>query len=198
MEKLSPLNHCLINLINQRTKGEILWHQETDKEEIYLHLISWRKGRFANNTEVLQLLPTFTMYLKPPLPLEKFIVATILQNESVQMMDFPLCLAANPNEPTTENILLLENKFVERDWLPNDRVLGEVLENKGQVRFEVEMLNRVTLQVRVAESLTVAELMGVLVERVEVTVEDKEHYWLYKMSKETHEMVPYEGREHVG
>ena len=37
------------------------------KEEIYLHLISWRKGRFGSNTEIISLLPAFTMYLKPPL-----------------------------------------------------------------------------------------------------------------------------------
>ena len=84
------------------------------KEEIYLHLISRHKGRFGNNTEVLQLLPVFNMYLKPPpLQIEKFLV--------VYLSDIPL-LAINPNEPTTDNILLLKNEFVERDWLPNEKI----------------------------------------------------------------------------
>lgn len=50
------------------------------KEEMYLHLIGWRKGRYGNNNEVLQLLPAFTMYLKPPIHIEKFLAAAILQN----------------------------------------------------------------------------------------------------------------------
>jgi hypothetical protein len=42
---------------------------EEMKEELYLHLITWRRGRYSNNTEMIQLLTTFTMYIKPPLPI---------------------------------------------------------------------------------------------------------------------------------
>ena len=37
------------------------------KEEIYLHLIGWQRGRHGGNREMVELLPVFTMYLKPPL-----------------------------------------------------------------------------------------------------------------------------------
>lgn len=79
------------------------------KEELYLHLISWRRGRYNNNTELLQLIPAFTMYIKPPLQIEKFLVAAILQNDFLDLQDLPLCLATNPNEKTTESVLLLES-----------------------------------------------------------------------------------------
>jgi hypothetical protein len=67
------------------------------KEELYLHLISWRRGRYGNNTELIELIPTFTMYIKPPLQIEKFLVAAILQNDYLDLQDLPLCLATNPN-----------------------------------------------------------------------------------------------------
>jgi len=44
-----------------------------------------------------------------------------------------MCLATNPNEPTSDNALLIENEFVERDWNPNDFLLCELLEKKGKV-----------------------------------------------------------------
>lgn len=47
------------------------------------------------------------MYLKPPLQIEKFIVAAILLNDSVDLSDFPLCLVTNPNIPTGDNLLIL-------------------------------------------------------------------------------------------
>jgi hypothetical protein len=50
----------------------------------------------------------------------------------------------------------------------------------------------------VAESKTVAELMGQIVEGMEMAVDDREHFWLYKFNKETLEITPYESREHVG
>ena len=155
------------------------------KEEIYLHFISWRKGRFGNNTEMLQLLPAFTMYLKPPPQIEKFIVAAILQNEHVQLADIPLCLATNLNDPTSDRVLILENDFVERDWLPSDKIYCELFENKGQVTFDVEMLDKNTISIQVGESKTVAELMVLLVDCIEMTAEDKHHFWLYKINKET-------------
>jgi hypothetical protein len=49
------------------------------------------------------------MYLKPPLQIEKFLVASILQNDNVLLIDIPLCLATNPNEPTNDNVFLLES-----------------------------------------------------------------------------------------
>ena len=71
------------------------------KEEIYLHLIGWQRGRNGGNREIVELLPVFTMYLKPPLQIEKYLLAAILQNESIDLQDYPLCLSTNPNEPTT-------------------------------------------------------------------------------------------------
>lgn len=49
------------------------------------------------------------MYIKPPLQIEKFLVAAILQNDFLDLQDLPLCLATNPNEKTTESVMLLEN-----------------------------------------------------------------------------------------
>jgi hypothetical protein len=31
-----------------------------------------------------------------------------------------------------------------------------------------------------------------------MSCEDKQHFWLYKFSKENQELIPYESREHVG
>jgi len=40
--------------------------------------------------------------------------------------------------------------------------------------------------------------MVVLVDSIEMTAEDKQHFWLYKLSRETQDIIPYESREHVG
>lgn len=53
-------------------------YPEEIKEEIYLHLIGWRKGRYGKNHEVMELIPWMTMYLKPPIQLEKYLVASVL------------------------------------------------------------------------------------------------------------------------
>ena len=66
------------------------------------------------------------MYLKPPLQIEKYLVAAILQNNAVSLAEIPLCLATNPNEPTGDNVMHLESEFVERDWLPTDKVYTEL------------------------------------------------------------------------
>ncbi len=42
-------------------------YPEEIKEELYLHLIGWRKGKYGKNTEILELIPWLTMYLKPPI-----------------------------------------------------------------------------------------------------------------------------------
>jgi hypothetical protein len=60
-------------------------------------------------------------------------VAAILQNDFLDLQDLPLCLASNPNERTTDNVILLENEFVERDWIPNDKYFCEVFEKKGAI-----------------------------------------------------------------
>lgn len=62
----------------------------------------------------------------------------------------------------------------------------------------MEMLDKTTITVTVGESKTVAELMVILVDSVEMTAEDKQHFWLYKLSKETQDIIPFESREHVG
>ncbi|CAM6005153.1 unnamed protein product [Sphagnum balticum] len=105
------------------------------KEELYLHLIGWRKGRYSNNTEVLEMLPAFTMYLKPPPPIEKYLVAAILQNENVEISDLPLCLISNMNERTPENIAFLDFEFVERDWIPFDEIFCEIFLKRGKVNI---------------------------------------------------------------
>ena len=48
------------------------------KEEFYLRVLAWRNGLNMNNTEILKYMPFFTMYLRPPLSLEKYLVAGIL------------------------------------------------------------------------------------------------------------------------
>lgn len=52
--------------------------------------------------------------------------------------------------------------------------------------------------ITVSESKTIAELMVLLVDCVEMKCEDKHHFWLYKLTKSTQEIAPYESREHVG
>ena len=168
------------------------------KEEMYLHFISWRKGRYGNNTQILQLLPAFTMYLKPPLQIQKYLVAAILQNDNLNLNDLPLCLATNPNEPTSDNIYQLQSEFVERDWIPTDKLYCQLFWKKGEVTFDVQLLDKQTLTVTVPESKTIAELMSVLADNVQMTVQDREHFWLYKFSRQTQQIVPYQSREHVG
>lgn len=76
------------------------------KEEIYLHLITWRNGKNGGNDEVIRLLPAITMYLKPPLELEKYLVAAILDNEGVDITEMPLCLTTNLKDPKPDQSML--------------------------------------------------------------------------------------------
>ena len=50
------------------------------KEEFYLRVLSWRNGKYMNNTELLQYISFFTFYLRPNLALEKYIVAAVIEN----------------------------------------------------------------------------------------------------------------------
>lgn len=79
--------------------------------------------------------------------------------------------------------MILENDFVERDWIPPDNYLTEIFSKKGNVTFDVELLDKKTITITVPESKTVAELMVLLTDRVELMAEDREHFWLYKMIK---------------
>ena len=80
------------------------------------------------------------MYLKPPLQIEKYLAAAILQNDNVNIIDIPLCLATNLNEPTPNNLAFIESQYVERDWIPRDSVFISVMRNKGEVMIEVNTL----------------------------------------------------------
>ncbi len=62
----------------------------------------------------------------------------------------------------------------------------------------METLEKACINITVAESKTVAELINMLADSVEMVVEDKNHFWLYKLNRETKEIVAYESREHVG
>ena len=37
-----------------------------------------------------------------------------------------------------------------------------------------------------------------MTECVQMNTSDKEHFWLYRVNKETQEIVSFESREHVG
>ena len=138
------------------------------------------------------------MYLKPPIYIEKYLVAAILQNENSDLADLPLCLATNPNQPTTDNVLFLQSEFVERDWVPTDKIYCQLFEKKGKINLEVQTLEKTNINITVAESKTVAELISMLAGSVEMVVQDKNHFWLYKLNRETKEIVAFESREHVG
>lgn len=60
-------------------------YPEEIKEEIYLHLIGWRKGKHGRNLEVMELVPWLTMYLKPPIQIEKYLVAAMLDSKKDDM-----------------------------------------------------------------------------------------------------------------
>lgn len=45
------------------------------KEEFYLRVLSWRSGKFSNNKWLLMYMPFITMYLLPPLAMEKYVIA---------------------------------------------------------------------------------------------------------------------------
>lgn len=70
-----------------------------------------------NNTELLQYLPFFTMYLRPPLPIEKYLVAAIIENENLRLINMPMCLVSDINKATEANIKEQEAEYVERDWI---------------------------------------------------------------------------------
>lgn len=57
-----------------------------------------------NNTEMLRYMPFFTMYLRPPLSLQKYLVAGILENEKIQIENMAFCIVSDPNKQTEANI----------------------------------------------------------------------------------------------
>ena len=70
------------------------------KEEFYLKLLSWRNGKHLNNTDLLQYISFFTFYLRPPLTIEKYLVAAVISNESLSLQENPLCLVSDINKAT--------------------------------------------------------------------------------------------------
>jgi hypothetical protein len=98
---LTPLKE-LIDLVRHAI------YPEEIKEEIYLHLICWKKGKYGRNAEVIEMIPWLTMYLKPPLQLEKYLVASILEAKYHDLDKFPLCIVSDVNKPTSDDILKMD------------------------------------------------------------------------------------------
>jgi hypothetical protein len=46
-------------------------------------------------------------------------------------------------------------------------------------------LEKTNINITVSESKTVAELISMLADSVDMVVEDKHHFWLYKLNRET-------------
>ncbi len=70
---------------------------------------------------------------------------------------------SNVNERTPDNIHFLEQEFVERDWMPNDKVFLELLLKKGKVTLNIQLLEKNSITISIPESKTVRELMTVLI-----------------------------------
>lgn len=97
-EEIMPHFRDLVKIIRQNP------HPIELKEEFYLHILGWRNGKHMNNTELLKYMSFFTMYLKPPLALEKYLVAAILENQSLSLGNMNLCLVSDVNKATEANI----------------------------------------------------------------------------------------------
>lgn len=74
------------------------------KEEFYLRVLSWRSGKFSNNKWILMYMPFLTMYLLPPLAMEKYIIAEILNCENLNIGELPMNMISDINKPTEINI----------------------------------------------------------------------------------------------
>ena len=71
----------------------------------------------------MELIPWLTMYLKPPIQIEKYLVAAMLDSKKDDMSQFSMCIVSDVNKPTPEDILKFNSEFVERDWIPPDQIL---------------------------------------------------------------------------
>ena len=82
------------------------------KEEFYLHIITYKQQNNHIRPLLLYFLPVFTMYLKPPLTLERYLVSWVIAHEKIDLSQYPICIASNFNYSIQENALNMENIFV--------------------------------------------------------------------------------------
>jgi len=96
-----------------------------------------------------------------------------------------MCLVSDINKPTPDDILKLDSEFVERDWMPPDPILKEEILSNGKLFVEIHLLDKRKISFQIAESTNISQLMSYLVGFHELSCEDRECFWLYKLDKET-------------
>lgn len=58
-----------------------------------------------SNKVILQYLPFLTMYMRPPLQLQKYLVASVLNSQSLPLGSLPLSIVSDVSKATDLNIL---------------------------------------------------------------------------------------------
>lgn len=168
------------------------------KEEFYLRILSWRKGRHSNNIEIMRYMPFITMYLRPPLPIEKYLIAAILSCETLNIGEMPLCIVSDVNKATDINIQDLDNSYVERDWMGSEKLLTQLMSQNGKIHIEIQLLVKSKIDQNPRESHTVGQIVSNLQSLVK-DVEDITHFWLYLGNVgETSNLVVLEESQHIG
>lgn len=56
----------------------------------------------------MELIPWLTMYLKPPLQIEKYLVAAMVECKRDEISQYPMCLVSDVNKPTSDDILKID------------------------------------------------------------------------------------------
>ncbi len=90
---------------------------------------------------------------------------------------------ADVNKPTPDDILKMDSEFVERDWMPPDSILKEEIMNNGKLFVEIHLLDKRKISFKIAESMNVSQLMTYVMGYHELSCQDRESFWLYKLDK---------------
>lgn len=63
-------------------------------------MLSFRGGKHMDNTNILKHITFLSNYLRPPLELEKYIVAAVLANPEIKIQETPISIVTNINIPS--------------------------------------------------------------------------------------------------
>jgi hypothetical protein len=64
------------------------------------------------------------MYMRPPLALEKFIIAEILDKPSLVLGDLPLSIVSDIARVSDISIEDQERNYIDRDWMGSSKMLA--------------------------------------------------------------------------
>lgn len=120
------------------------------------------------------------MYIRPPYVIDKFLVGAIIENKNLKIGELPLSIVTDVTKSTDIKLIEEEKNYVDRDWMTtNKELFCYLMRENGKVQIQVQLLTKMTVPVKTAESKNVKDIVNFLIDTLNKEIEDVNHYWLY-------------------